>query len=723
MKKHHILSKLIAAATCTVLACTQPLQAFAATSSTYLSDIVISYGDTPEEAKQWLTDHGWKILDQNLNEKAEGMRSAKAVYVGYKTTRNASEAITDLKLMNMNGDFSYTDYQEWLESRENDAREYVSILLPALEEYRKNYEKGKDKANFAYLMLNTLYDSDTMSGLGDLLLKPVREEYSIEEWENLSEDEQQSAANITKMMMLGNTGVLLSMEQYLTFACDVEADTWKTRLETLGTYDNFYTPYDEEYEGYPYDSVLTKEYDRDAKVFAECLPALLSYNEKYESYDVTPESSGEEVNSFLESATRTEFDAWEQSSAVALLLNTCEFDGTSLLDLFADESCDYLAERDDREMLYPLIQSLSEGQKSMMKLVSLDRILIAGALSNADYTELITQYEDACKDAEPLSIYQGVETDMFDGNVAMTKTALQLQNSSDDVSYIDKWYDKCDWDAWKMAAIIGSGIAGAVSWKCFKIYNEHVHGIGTADFVDAEHPSEGFQFDPDAENLDELFEEDMVGASAFQEKSSSLYRYIGTALCVIAVLLSVISIGVALYNLYQYYNPTYHRIPKYIVNKQERKDADPCFTYYHVAECNRYANTQEVDPVLMTYGDLNGDIGKEWLSLYYTKDPAAGAPIYSNLKTVVGSKTAATGYQPLTLFGYSNAQNLVDTKYSFEDNVGGIYLYFQRGSAAATDSVFTVGIYAVIGAAAAVIGFAVSYLIAKPRKKETAKEA
>lgn len=52
MKKHHILTKLIAAATCTVLACNQPFQAFAATSSTYLSDITLSYGSSADEAKQ-----------------------------------------------------------------------------------------------------------------------------------------------------------------------------------------------------------------------------------------------------------------------------------------------------------------------------------------------------------------------------------------------------------------------------------------------------------------------------------------------------------------------------------------------------------------------------------------------------------------------------------------------------------------------------------------------
>ncbi len=39
------------------------------------------------------------------------------------------------------------------------------------------------------------------------------------------------------------------------------------------------------------------------------------------------------------------------------------------------------------------------------------------------------------------------------------------------------------------------------------------------------------------------------------------------------------------------------------------------------------------------------------------------------------------GYVPLTNFGSESKQNLVDEKYCFSDNVGGIWMCYQKGNA------------------------------------------
>ena len=38
----------------------------------YISELFLSYGDTDDKARQWLTDNGYTVLDQDLNEQAEG---------------------------------------------------------------------------------------------------------------------------------------------------------------------------------------------------------------------------------------------------------------------------------------------------------------------------------------------------------------------------------------------------------------------------------------------------------------------------------------------------------------------------------------------------------------------------------------------------------------------------------------------------------------------------
>ena len=54
----------------------QPIQASAAATQ-YLSEVIISYGRTDDEAKNWLTQNGYKVVNQNLNEGGEGFATPK----------------------------------------------------------------------------------------------------------------------------------------------------------------------------------------------------------------------------------------------------------------------------------------------------------------------------------------------------------------------------------------------------------------------------------------------------------------------------------------------------------------------------------------------------------------------------------------------------------------------------------------------------------------------
>ena len=72
MKKnlYRVLISLVLVFTICFGTCTN---GFAATGSTgkYIKEVIISYGNTADEAKQWLTDNGYEVLDYNLNEGAD----------------------------------------------------------------------------------------------------------------------------------------------------------------------------------------------------------------------------------------------------------------------------------------------------------------------------------------------------------------------------------------------------------------------------------------------------------------------------------------------------------------------------------------------------------------------------------------------------------------------------------------------------------------------------
>ncbi len=86
---------------------------------TYISEVKVGMGVTSEEAAKELLAGGFTILTDDSGQYADLNKDAgsksilkegpnqKIVYLGYKTTENARDAITDLAVMNMNGGYSF----------------------------------------------------------------------------------------------------------------------------------------------------------------------------------------------------------------------------------------------------------------------------------------------------------------------------------------------------------------------------------------------------------------------------------------------------------------------------------------------------------------------------------------------------------------------------------------------------------------------------------------
>ena len=226
-----------------VLAFISPANAFAeAKPALYIKDIMVGMGETADEAKKALTDAGFTVLDQNLNEGAgSAFKTEKFVYLGYKTTPVAADAITDLAVMNMSGGYSFTDYQALMDKyRDSQVRPFIDKFIATIKEYRENYYSeipgNKSKADFAYSVLSQILEDDTGSNMGDLLLNPTREELGLsdEAYKALSRKEKAKTVDLTTAIMQGNTQVVCLMEQMLAIAADTNEKTWLERLSELG---------------------------------------------------------------------------------------------------------------------------------------------------------------------------------------------------------------------------------------------------------------------------------------------------------------------------------------------------------------------------------------------------------------------------------------------------------------------------------------------------------
>ena len=135
----------------------------------YLSDLKMAEADTADEAKNMLTEAGYTILDKNLNP-----GGGKAVYLGYQKSKNVDDAITDVKVMNMNGGFNISDYETIFEEAMDTYSSEVNNLRIAAKEFAENYKAGKKEALNAYRQLNYYYvedDKGVKTNMGDYMLK------------------------------------------------------------------------------------------------------------------------------------------------------------------------------------------------------------------------------------------------------------------------------------------------------------------------------------------------------------------------------------------------------------------------------------------------------------------------------------------------------------------------------------------------------------------------
>ena len=278
------------------------IDVFAASSKkTYIKDVVLSYGKTASEAKDWLTKNGYEILDYDLNEGADDTFStARAVYLGYTTTNDPEEAVTDMRLMNMKGGYSVQDYQMLLADQKANIKLFMDNFIVAINEYRANYKAGQSRAVAAHDMLNVLYDDDSQQYMGDALLNKIKEEYTDEEWSALSEDEQAKTADMTTILMQANADAVLTIEQTIATATDTGDTLWIDRYESAGSYDDMLDAIMEEKNltVNEAEKALAAEYDEDAKTIAAQFEGYKSYLEKYTNSDISFANTKEEIEAY-----------------------------------------------------------------------------------------------------------------------------------------------------------------------------------------------------------------------------------------------------------------------------------------------------------------------------------------------------------------------------------------------------------------------------------------
>ena len=716
-----------------------PAQVFADSLPEYISDVKVYMGNYDKAASE-----GFTILcgDNNkpvdLNQGAGGgwgSKGNKAVYLGYKTTTDRSKAITDLALMNMKGGYSVEEYEALMESQmKSQIIPFVDNFLASINEYRDNYNSensaNRQRARYLHDMLNKLTDDDTGKKLGDLLLNETKYEMGDDAYNKLSDEQKKEHADILTIIAQANGKATLLMENLIIRACDTNDDTWLDRFSETS-----YEDLEDATDLPPSQAArsLARLYDDDATAILDMFDKFrtelltydeaLNYIEKYDetkneaAYDaaesVDDAASDEEHLKIVEDLVEAENRETEYINKAALVavhdyLDEIEYLDGTMLDFFMTETEEL---EEEITLLYPLVASLTEGQRAGLDFVSLKELLIIAATEDGAYKDVeLDELTEA-------SIYDGVDRSIYQkGGVALTSDTLRekagnvLEADENPLSTLTILF------AVLSCASTAVFLASTVAFTVGKIQ------IARWPMLTVQHSAYGAH-----PGLSTNYYNAAVRNARW---GGRLMAGFGIAM----VIFSAITVYLSYRDMVDHYKVEFTPIPHYMIEltdlvtyneKGEKIVIKNQSAYYKAVECNRKPSDEYYNTV-DTCADMNGDVGKQWLALYAVKNEAMNPILASSLKVVVGDSKLPAGYTTgIHMFGSGAAFNLNSSLYDWNESAKSVIVYFKTDDSvpSATGTNFTGGTLALTGGAGVAVGALATAFAMKPRKKkETVSE-
>ena len=782
----HLSRAILAVFMAVLMGTLLPVQVFADTPD-YISEVKIFAGDysAAESDGYVLLKEGSNPVDLNQGAGSDsiGAKGQKAVYLGYKTTKNKDEAITDLALMNMKGGYRTNDYESLMNSQMNSQIiPFVDSFLSAIKEYRANYNSknvlNKKRAKFVHDALNKLTDDDCGgAGLGDLLLNQTKYEMGEGAYNALSDEQKKEHADILTIIAQSNGNATLIMENLITRAADTNDDLWLDRFAEI-TYDDLVDATGET----PTDAAktLAKLYDDGAN---EILDMWADFGEHLENYDNAAailedaakkdlsdeveaveeldfeNDDEDDVKEAAEASVEIQYSAEELANAAADVfckeyLETIDYEDGTMLDFFTQPAAEI---EDDITVLYPLVASLTKGQKAGLEFITLQDLVMFGSTDEDGYREA------ALNELETNSIYLGVDRAIYEkGGVALTSDAIRsdvlMEPTPEQSIALHIWSGVAvALSLVGAAAFIGSSIVKNSTDKALAAYNASFKdltnyiakntatvnamktklaaleqkGLNEMARTQSENIKSYTKGIEEAQNTLKNMEYDEKFVERLQSRSSMCSKMrVGAAIFTVAmVAISAFLVYLDYQEMKEYYNVAFTPMPRYIIDekdligynsKGEKIVLKNQSAYYKLVESNRNESA-EMFKVLGTGADMNGDVGKQWLALYAVKKDLMQPILADSLKVVCDSVEIPAGYETgIHMFGTEAAFNLNSSLYDWNNDAASVYVYFKtdENEASTTGTSFSGGALAISGGAGIVLGAAVTALAIYPKKKK-----
>ena len=540
--------------------------AAAANNGKYVSEVYVAYGKDAEEAKKTLEDKGFTPVEGNLNDGGKTY-----AMMGYKTTDDIRESITDLAVMNMDGNYNTTEYSEILASKKEKVAQMMTDFIAAIREYRVNLKAGKAKATVVRDILNKLTDDDTGMKMGDLLnSETLQDKVGIKQ--SINHENPDKLPDLLTIFMQGNSYLIGLIETLLAISADTADDTWIDRFSEL----DYDTLLDQLEETRPDLNTDTKRVQFLDNTYGDIVAALAPEAAQLRADLIGYEQTGLDVmtatqedikNTFgdVEALEDEEAQAavaqtilnWSETGAIYEYLKNYEggnFKKGELLDFFMEEP-------EDDERYYAMAAALSEGQRGGMEFVTL-RSLIRYAFLEPEELKKEIESDSGLSETENESVYKGINRELFnrDGSIAYTAEATRTNNLASQGGDVQSWLQEHSlvFQLWALTVLTGLGaVACKAVLKNLACQEAYYYGRGNAGVVDANTEIEG------------------VAATGYK-----LFKYA----CIVLALISAVY---TIYELAQTEEVKLEPIPKYFVDTKTTKDGSSYELYYEAVYFRR----------------------------------------------------------------------------------------------------------------------------------------
>lgn len=434
--KGYAVTVVIAAIMAAVMLVFSPLQTLAVGEQVlgrYISELIIVTNDQVEAAK----GAGYTVVEEPLYDsryKKDIKAGAGSTYIAFKTTNNAEDAITDIRAMNMNGGWSFAEYENYQKEMRSNAEKMAAELWDAIIEYRTLYNNEAtrtENVKYAYDLLNVLYDDDILDDagkpmkMGDLLANPDIIKNSSDE-------------KYVTIFMESNMDALQMIYTALANACSKTGG--KTFLQKLN--DDPFTYTDDYADNHSVDSYIGKL----KSSFDKAREYIDFYSEIAEEKQFSSNAEAEEYIKSLPESGSSSIDEMLYISKGYLLtkeLQNVEYYGIegefdTLYDFFTVDEDKY---KDDEYMmpnLRAIVSAMSEGMRRVATIGITEMIAICATEDGRYYDALNglkdnEDYSDVFENG--ISIFTGVDREIFEEHaVAMTSAAIR-GNANGDTSW------------------------------------------------------------------------------------------------------------------------------------------------------------------------------------------------------------------------------------------------------------------------------------------------